>query len=267
MRLAHQRPDGFSARHRPEQHFTTSVQVGNHVARYLMSRVAELDIDDPWIVDVGAGSGTLLRQLIALGFPPSRLHGVDVRARPADLDVAWTQAVAPAGVPQVHGLLFAHEFLDDIPVDLVRDGWVLTVDGDPLAPASPSDLEWLRRWAGGDSGVVGAPRDVAWAQLAGRLVAGEAIAVDFAGTGPLGYRWGREVMPVPDGRTDICFGVDLRSCRAVTGGRVIPQHRVLAGLAARSATERAELAVLRDRNGLGAFGWLFTQLPSIGSPA
>ena len=269
MTATHQAPDGFSATSRAEDHFTTSLDIGDHVARVVLRQCREAarrnGISDPWIVDVGAGAGTLLRQLIGLGFNPERLIGVDVRSRPPDLDVAWVQGVAPDCVPQARGLLIAHEFLDDVPIDVVCDGRLMTVDGRVGPPAGAGDLAWLDRWAGSDSGTVGRRRDEVWRRLVDRVQAGRAIAVDFPASGPVGHRAGRRVQPVPDGTTDICAGVELRSCRQATGGRIVTQHRMLAGLPATDVQQRAELAVLRDRGGLGAFEWLIVDVPSVGS--
>ena len=122
----HQSPAGFSRRHRAEEHFSTSIGVGDHVARVVLERcraaAGRHGISSPWIVDVGAGDGLLLRQLLKLGFPAEQLVGVDVRPAPVDLPVRWIQGVAPACVPRFAGLLFAHEFLDDVPAEYVVDG-------------------------------------------------------------------------------------------------------------------------------------------------
>ena len=267
----HQSPDGFSRRHRAEEHFATSIGVGDHVARVVLERCRAAarrhGIPAPWIVDVGAGDGLLLRQLLNLGFPAEHLVGVDVRPAPTDLPVRWIQGVAPDCVPRFAGLLFAHEFLDDIPAEYVVDGRVQLTDFTPGGPAAPDDLHWLRTWTGGDTGLVGRSRDEVWAHLVGWVEVGEAIAVDFRPGAPVGHRTGRRSPPVPDGSTDVCAGVELRSCRERTGGRVIPQHRVLAGRPAADVQQAAELAALRDRGGFGAFDWLITDVSSVGSPA
>jgi hypothetical protein len=108
--------------------------------------------------------------------------------------------------------------------------------------------------------MVGLTRDGAWRSLVARVEVGEAIAVDFPGDLPVARRHGRVVEGVPDGGRDLCAGVELRSCRAATGGRIVPQHRILAGQSARGLAQPGELAVLRDRSGLGAFNWLITDV-------
>jgi hypothetical protein len=267
MAWTHTGAGGFSRRHPREDHFVTSVDIGNHIARVVLARCEAAarrhGIPDPWIVDVGAGDGRLLADLLALGFPGDRLLGVDVRPAP-DLPVRWVQAVAPDCLPRISGVLFAHEFLDDVPAQVVVGGHVLTARGTPGPAADPEDLAWQRRWG---KAVVGRSRDVAWARLVDSVAVGEAIAVDYRGDSICGQRRGRPTHPRADGDTDLSAGVELRSCRAVTGGRLVPQHRVLAQLRARSPQEAAELAVLRDREGFGAFGWLITDVASVGSPA
>lgn len=270
MAWTHHGEQGFSRRHQAEEHFSTSLDVGDHIARVVLERcLAAADrhrIRDPWIVDVGSGSGRLLAQLLDLGFPCRRLLGIDVREAP-DLPVRWIRGVAPGCLPQVRGVLFAHEFLDDVPVEVVEDGWLLRHDAGRAGRAGPQDVAWLRHWRAGDSGVVGRYRDAVWAALVATVEVGEAIAVDYAGELPVGHRSGRRQGARLDGQTDLSAGVDLRSCRAATGGRLMPQHRVLAGRRAQNPQEAAELAVLRDRRGFGAFGWLFTEVTSVGSPA
>jgi hypothetical protein len=242
----------FSPHHAAERHFGTAIDVGDHIAREVLRRcratARRYGIDDPWIVDVGAGSGRLLRQLLDLGHPPDRLLGVDVRPAP-DLPVHWIQGVAPAAVPEVAGLLLAHEFLDDIPLDVVRDGHVLTTDGRPGPPATQAQCAWSARWGEGPCGLT---RDDAWAALVSRVTVGQAIAVDYPRSLPVGHRRGRRMPAVADGRTDISAGVEFRSLRDRTGGRLVPQHRVLPPSA----------GLLRDRGSFGSFLWLITDVPA-----
>lgn len=233
---------------RAEDHFSTSIDVGDHVARLLLQRCNDArlrhGIEDPWIVDVGAGGGRLLSQFLDLGFPGERLLGVDIRPKP-DLPVNWIQGVAPDCLPHVAGLVIAHEFLDDVPADVVRDGHVMRVDGRPGPDASAEQLAWVARWG---QGVCGLTRDRAWAAIVDSLEVGEAIAVDFPGGEHVGHLQGRRTAAIPDGR-DLSAGVDFRSLRASTGGRIVPQHRLF-----------PDVPVLADRAGLGTFLWLFTDV-------
>lgn len=257
----------FSPHEPAERHFITSIDIGEHIARVVLGRCEAVarrhGISRPWIIDVGAGRGRLLGQLLDLGFPADRLLGVDVRPAP-DLPVEWIQGRAPDCLPTgVEGLVFAHEFLDDIPADVVRDGRVITAAGRPGPAAGSGELAWAARWG---EGLNGWTRDEAWVRIVGCLAAGEAIAVDYPRGEPVGHRTGRRISADPDGATDISAGVEFRSLRARTGGRIVSQHRVLAHAPVNTWQERAELRVLRDRAGFGAFDWLFTEAGSVGSP-
>ncbi|MFJ4617274.1 SAM-dependent methyltransferase [Streptomyces sp. NPDC088812] len=235
-------PDGFYLRPEgPAGHFRTSVHASplfaGAVARLLcrvdgaLGRPATLDF-----VDMAAGRGELVTGVLA-ALPAdvaarTRAYAVEVAARPAGLAdrIAWL-AEPP---PQATGLLFANEWLDNVPVEvaetdpvgvarlvLVRD------DGSERLgePVSGADAEWLARWwpLPGEEGLraeIGRPRDTAWASAVSCLVRGLAVAVDYAHTvdtrpayGTLtGFREGRETTPVPDGSCDITAHVALDAC-------------------------------------------------------
>ncbi|MFC7482124.1 SAM-dependent methyltransferase [Luedemannella flava] len=162
------------------------------------------------LVDVGAGRGELLLGVRAAA-PPAlrgrlRLVAVELAPRPADLppDVAWTDRLPDT----VTGLLTAVEWLDNVPLDVVRDGRYVRTDDTLGDPVSAEDAAWLARWwppdAGAGAGLVaevGRTRDAAWADAVSRVVAGLALAVDYghvAGQRPAfgtltGYRAGRQV--------------------------------------------------------------------------
>jgi SAM-dependent MidA family methyltransferase len=169
-------------------------------------------------------------------------------------------------------------------------------------PPSERDDAWLARWwplgADGDRAEIGWPRDDAWARVLDRLGSGIAVAIDYAHgvaerppAGTLtGYRDGRQVPPVPDGSCDITAHVALDACAeagrraGATATVVTTQRAALAALglvAERPHSELAtrdpggyvaalaragELAELRERGGLGDFGWLIqsfeTPLPA-----
>ncbi|MET7582219.1 SAM-dependent methyltransferase [Streptomyces microflavus] len=238
-RSAVRSPDG------PAGHFRTSVHASPLFARAvagLLARTAEeLGLGTVALVDVGAGRGELLTGVLAAA--PEGLevvpYGVEVAARPPGLDPRIVWCAEPPRV--VSGLLFANEWLDNVPVDVAE------VDGDGVAryvqvripdggerlgpPVTGRDAEWLERWwplsAPGERAEIGLPRDLAWARAVGSLEAGLAVAVDYAhvrGRRPpfgtlTGFRGGREVHPVPDGSCDLTAHVALDACAAaVTRG-------------------------------------------------
>ncbi|MFC8078546.1 SAM-dependent methyltransferase [Streptomyces sp. NPDC057307] len=233
-------PEGFYRRPEgPAGHFRTSVHASplfaSAVARLLVATAEALDTDEIALVDVGAGRGELLTGVLA-AVPDGLVvqpYAVERAARPPGLDprVEWTDR-PPAGV---RGLLFANEWLDNVPVDVAEtgpDGTVRYVlvgpDGTerPGAPVDGPDAAWLARWwpmAGpGARAEIGRTRDEAWAAAVATLDRGLAVAVDYAhvrGDRPpfgtlTGFRDGREVRPVPDGSCDITAHVALDACAA-----------------------------------------------------
>lgn len=295
-------PDGFFLRQAPAAHFRTSVHASPLFARAvaeLLLRVDEaLGHPDPLaFVDLGAGRGELSLGVLA-ALPPGperrvRVHAVERAARPPDLDprVAWTDR-PPEGV---RGLLFANEWLDNVPLDVAETDdagtprYVLVrSDGEERLgePVSGADADWLRRWwPPGEPGTraeIGAPREAAWAAAAGCLSEGLAVAADYGHTradrppyGTLtGYRDGHQVPPVPDGTRDLTAHVAMDP---LPGTRT-PQRAALhaLGLTARrpplslatsdpagyvrALAEAGEAGELTDPRGLGAFVWLATSV-------
>jgi SAM-dependent MidA family methyltransferase len=229
------RPEG------PAGHFRTSVHasalftraVGELVRRVdeALGRPAELAV-----VDMGAGRGELAAGLLdAVPGAAGRLRVVAVEraARPPGLDprVEWADR-PPEGVA---GVLFANEWLDDVPVDVAEadgDGVPRLVEVGPGgeerlgAPVAGADARWLARWwplrEAGTRAEIGWPRDEAWAGAVRSLRRGLAVAVDYAherGDRPpfgtlTGYREGSQVRPVPDGSCDVTSHVALDACAA-----------------------------------------------------
>ncbi|MET9430535.1 SAM-dependent methyltransferase [Streptomyces sp. NPDC003036] len=233
-------PDGFYLRPEgPAGHFRTSVHASplfaGAVARLLAQVAEELGTDEVALVDVGAGRGELLTGVLA-AVPAGlrvRAYAVERAARPEGLDprISWGASV-PSGA---RGLLFANEWLDNVPVDVAEadeSGAPRYVEVAPDGterlgpPVAGADAEWLARWwplrEPGERAEIGRPRDEAWARAAGCLAAGLAVAVDYAHVrearppfGTLtGFRAGREVEPVPDGSCDITSHVALDACAA-----------------------------------------------------
>ncbi len=282
-------PDGFFVREPPGRHFRTSVTatpVYAAAVRELAARVDEaLGQPDPFdVVDLGAGGGELLQ---ALPDVPARWRLTAVeRAPDPGAGVRWT-----AELPEVEGLLFANEWLDAVPLDVLFDRRVVevAVDGtERLGEPAPAELlEWAAQWwPQGRRVEVGLTRDRAWAGAVGKVRRGVAVAADYghvlgdrSDLGDrrptlTGYRDGRQVHPVVDGSCDITAHVALDACLAATGGRLLLQREALTALGVdatppprslaktdpRGYLERLQAAngaaELLDRRGLGSFGWL-----------
>ncbi|MFI2607230.1 SAM-dependent methyltransferase [Kitasatospora sp. NPDC018619] len=230
----YRRPEG------PAGHFRTSVHASPRFARAVARLLLEVDEalgrpEELALVDVGAGRGELLAGVLA-ALPAqvsARLcpYGVEVAGRPDGLPstALWT-AEPPRGVT---GLLFANEWLDNVPLDAGEvdgDGVLRYVEVDTASgeqrlggPVSAADAAWAARWwpvaEPGDRVEFGGPRDAAWARAVAGLERGLAVAVDYghtAGRRPpfgtfAGFRDGREVAPVPDGSCDVTAHVALDS--------------------------------------------------------
>ncbi|MGW1784401.1 SAM-dependent methyltransferase [Streptomyces sp. NPDC002143] len=252
----------------PAGHFRTSVHASPlfaaAVARLLcrvdeaLGRPAPLDF-----VDMAAGRGELVTAVLA-ALPAdvaarTRACAVEIADRPEGLAhrIEWLSEPPR----EITGLLFANEWLDNVPVEvaevdstgvarllLVRD------DGAerPGEPVSGAQAQWLARWwpLADEEGLraeIGLPRDTAWASAVACVVRGLAVAVDYAHSadarppfGTLtGFREGRETAPVPDGTCDITAHVALDAC-AEAGGTAASET----GLPARLLTQRAALRAL-----------------------
>ena len=218
MRTALYGPGGFYARGEPpSRHFRTSAHVSPAYAGAMLGLLREADaaLGHPArldLVDVGAGRGELLGQLLGLideagrpgrdrdeATPPGRDRGlaarIDARAveiapRPAGLDprIGWQASLPDA----ITGLVIASEWLDNIPLDvaeLTPDGprLVLVETGSgaerPGPPPRPADLAWSRAWwplhAPGDRAELGRTRCQAWAGVVRRISRGLAVTADY----------------------------------------------------------------------------------------
>ena len=189
--------------------------------------------------DRGAGGGRGLPHGLAARLRP---YAVERAARPAGLDgrIEWRRRRCRRAVT---GLLFANEWLDNVPVDVAEadpDGVPRRVEvARPTAPSGSApvtgeDAAWLARWwplAGAEPGLraeIGRPRDAAWAEAVrsrGRpgsrspsTTRHERAARPPFGT-LTGFRDGREVRPVPDGSCDLTAHVALDACAAADGTR------------------------------------------------
>ncbi|MEU1528433.1 SAM-dependent methyltransferase [Streptomyces fagopyri] len=286
----------------PAGHFRTSVHASPlfaaAVARLLcrvdeaLGRPAVLDF-----VDMAAGHGELAAGV--LGALPAdvasrtRGYAVEHAGRPAGLDprIQWL----PEPPRRITGLLFANEWLDNVPVDvaevdsegvrrlvLVRAGDGAERLGEPVTGAGE---RWLRAWwpasGEGSRAEIGLSRDTAWAGAVATLDRGLAVAADYAHLaaarppfGTLtGFREGRETRAVPDGSCDITAHVALDAC-VLPGGHVVTQRAALRALGVsgarpalalassdpaayvRALAGAGEAAELTAPGGLGDFGWL-----------
>ncbi|MFI1367643.1 SAM-dependent methyltransferase [Streptomyces griseochromogenes] len=237
-------PDGFYRRPEgPAGHFRTSVHASPlfaHAIARLLCRVDEalgrprtLDF-----VDLGAGHGELVGGVLA-ALPAdvaarARGYAVELAGRPDGLDERITWLSEPPR--EITGLLFANEWLDNVPVDVAEVDpagvprlVLVAADGTEALgePVSGAEADWLARWwplpaEEGLRAEIGLPRDLAWAAAVDRVARGLAVAVDYAHTadarppfGTLtGFREGRETAPAPDESCDITAHVALDACAA-----------------------------------------------------
>ncbi|MGK5695970.1 SAM-dependent methyltransferase [Streptomyces sp. URMC 128] len=296
-------PGGFYRRAEgPAGHFRTSVHASPLFARAVAELLCRVDeaLGRPVtldFVDMAAGRGELAAGVLA-ALPAdvaarTRVYAVEVAGRPAGLDhrIEW-RAEPPQGVT---GLLFANEWLDNVPVEVAEVdpagvARLVLVRGDGAErlgePVDGAQARWLARWwpLHGETGLraeIGLPRDEAWASAVATLDRGLAVAVDYAHTadtrppfGTLtGFREGRETAAVPDGSCDITAHVALDAC-ALPGGRLLPQREALRALGVsgarppltlastdpaayvRALASAGEAAELTAAGGLGDFGWL-----------
>ncbi|MFE9626975.1 SAM-dependent methyltransferase [Streptomyces sp. NPDC006527] len=234
--------DGFYRRPEgPAGHFRTSVHASPLFAGAVAGLLCRVDeaLGRPEsldFVDMAAGRGELVTGVLA-ALPSdvaarTRAYAVEIAARPPGLadGIAWL----PEPPPRVTGLLFANEWLDNVPVEVaevdsagVARRVLVREDGAERLgePVSGADAAWLARWwplpeEQGLRAEIGLPRDLAWASAVSRVTRGLAVAVDYAHTagarppfGTLtGFREGRETAPVPDGSCDITAHVALDAC-------------------------------------------------------
>ena len=272
-------PSGFYRKQLPTAHFRTSVSATPLYA-HTLARLVDL-VDEGLrrppefdLVDVGAGDGSLLTHLVdAL---PEHIRervrpvAVEVRSRPAGLParIEWM-----ASLPNdTTGLVMAHEYLDNVPCDVVEQ----TTEGRQQVLVSPGgqeslgdapaaeDARWMDAWwpltEEGSRGEVGILRDRAWVAIIQSLRRGTALAVDYGNVsserrqggyflGTLtGYREGHQVVPVPDGNCDITAHVAIDACAHAgqsAGAEhtlLTRQHKALRALGLSATLPRPELA-------------------------
>jgi SAM-dependent MidA family methyltransferase len=245
MRAALYDRAGFYGRGEPPaRHFRTSVHASARYGQAIFALLGAVDCElgHPArldLVDIGAGRGELLGQVLAAAGCERQLArritawAVELMPRPAGLGPRIRWGSAPPD--RITGLVIANEWLDNIPVDVAEltpagPRLVLvdqTAGEERLGPApSQADLAWLRSWWPlrelGDRAEIGRPRCEAWAGVIRRIERGVALAADYGhvkrarpSCGTLtGYLEGRVVSAVPDGSRDITAHVALDACAA-----------------------------------------------------
>lgn len=281
MHLALYDPEGFFGGHKLRSEkagdFLTSPEVsllfGETLARYV--RTVRDEIGDPFqVVEVGAGSGSLLRPIV---------ETVDVEAMAVEASPA-ARAVLAGFVPvsdelpdTIRGVVIANELLDNLPMGLAqktakgwRERWVggegealVFVDADPR----PEVLHWLDSYAGdvpegGWVEVQLAARQ--WvADVIDRLQSGAVVLIDYGDTarnliprrqdGTLRTYRAHHLGPHPldePGETDITADVNFSALLDLhPNGRLMRQDDFLADLGLRdrlSHFRRAELEATRS---------------------
>jgi len=279
MELALYGPGGYYRRPRvgPDGDFVTSPHVHPVFGELLGLAVRELwsalGRPDPFrLVEVGAGDGTLARQLLAATSAlPVRYVAVEVGEGARDALHAIDGVTALASPPEAADLVLAHELLDNLPFRVVRGGREVRValapDGTLVEEEVPLD-EALRALGPPADGVVPIGALAFVDRLADVLDPGYALLIDYGGVGAPGgdvhgYRGHRVVEDVlaDPGETDVTAGVDMALVAERARGTGLEphgpwtQHDALMALGFERWT-RVELArqheLLDARDGLGA---------------
>ena len=270
---------GFYRTHRAGDEFRTSVHVDRQLARVLAERITaeqqRSPVSDFTVIDIGAGDGSLLLQLQDFLPPDITYVAVDLRQPPPRLpdNITWITRGIDDSSEEITGrdgdwtgVLIAHEFLDDVPCDVLELDEALVprvvlVDpetgGEEIGPAIDDNAarrfiddptgsaHWLERWWPATRPLarreVGLTRDRTWARLR-RVLSGTAIAIDYSHRLPerrrgvwdggtlQGFKEGRPQRPIPDTSMNLTAHVALDAC-AGSGGAVLQQSSMLTGLA------------------------------------
>jgi SAM-dependent MidA family methyltransferase len=287
MALALYEPDGFfggaELRSTAGGDFLTSPEVspafGEALAAFALAERSR--IGDPFeVVEVGAGSGSLLRSLLGV----AGLRATAVEASPAARE-ALARGLPGVKVTSrlehpIRGVVIANELVDNLPMALAqrvdsgwRERWVGS-GGAGLelvdAPPRPEVVAWLGEYAGDvpDGGWVEVQLEAArWlAGVLDLLVDGSVVVVDYGDTadnllhrrrdGTLRTYRGHHLGPDPlvePGETDITADVNFSALTSVAAaaGAEVSLHRqdeFLADLGLRdrlSELRQAELAAAR----------------------
>ena len=286
----------FYAHNQAEDHFATSIHADGQVANALASLISQqhqVHRDrEFFVIDVGSGSGRLLKQLRTRADGDVQFLGIDIRERPVDLphDIQWRQMQISENNYDVigtsrdsAGVVIAHEFLDDVPCEvfeLDEDASPRLVLVDPTTGAEelgphlcdsaavtlldsirPDEIRaWLEAWwpatRPGGRREAGIARQRVWSGLVRSVQVGCAVAIDYTHT------QADRIAGVWDGGTLKGFSAG-RPQRAVPDGSVnITAHVALDALASRHARLATQDQILGKPTltswpvGLGSYTWL-----------
>ena len=291
--------------------FVTSPHVhpafGMFLARALAELADALGAPNPLrITEVGAGDGTLARQILAELDASYTAVEVSAGARTALREIEGIEVAERLTAPV--DVVVAHELLDNLPFRLVHGGRevLIGLDGDTLVEhrvALEDDLAGVL--AGIDAtGDLVVPVGILGFidELAGALARGSALLIDYGdesgGGAPHGYREHRivEDLLAAPGAADITAGVDLgwvarhaehRGLRAFPAVRqtdallavgfepwlrdeLAHQQDQLAGgrglEAVRTWSGRSRASLLVDPGALGRMRWLLLATPELAEP-
>jgi NADH dehydrogenase [ubiquinone] 1 alpha subcomplex assembly factor 7 len=293
-----------------DREFVTSPHVhpvfGELLGRALRALWEASDRPVPWrVAEVGAGDGTLARQLLeALADIETSYTAVEVSTGAQAALAAIDGLLVTHELRGEHDLVLAHELLDNLPFRVVRDGREVRVGLDDRGRLTEvdTDLDDELRAIGADGVVpVGALAFVD--RLAEAIPRGYALLIDYgdvdaAGGEVHGYRGQRLVENVlaHPGTADITAGVHLgliAERARVAGFEVygpVRQHHALRALgfedwlreelarqrdqldaregldAVRTWSGRSRATLLADPSGLGRLWWLLLATPGLPAP-
>jgi SAM-dependent MidA family methyltransferase len=307
-------PGGFYERPPvgPDRDFVTSPHVHPAFGRFLASALEPLGeavaANRPMrLTEVGAGDGTLARQLLD-AMPSVAYTAVEVSPGARDALAAIGGITVASELRPPVDVVLAHELLDNLPFRLVRDRAevVVDVDGDTFIERSRALDDELRVLVGDratDGDVVVPTGALAFVdRLAAALESGYALLIDYGGdtSGPVhGYTRHQPVEDVlaAPGAVDVTAGVDFgwiaerARARGLQTFRLVTQADALLALdfeswlrdelaaqqeqlargegvgAVRTWSARSRATMLVDPAALGRMRWLLLATQGLPIPA
>jgi SAM-dependent MidA family methyltransferase len=313
MTLALYGPEGYYARPPvgPGGDFVTSPHVhpvfGMLLAKAIRSLHTGIGAPAPFrLSEVGAGDGTLARQLLA------ELVGLDLRYDAVDISAGARAALSAVDGVEVAAeltgsphVIVANELLDNLPFRRIRGDHEIAITASNEGDLVEQEIPWNGEPGPPDVETIVPVGALAFVdRIAETLAGGYAILIDYgdvgsSGGGAHGYRGHRVVEDtlLEPGSSDITAGVDfdLIARRAHASGLVafpsITQHDALVGLgfdswlrselerqtdlldasqgleAVRTWGGRSRATLLVDPSALGRLRWLVLASPGLPRPA